>query len=237
LTILTKNGKNILRKPQPMLYIPMYHHAKQQKHGNDSDTLKRHFEYYAENFNPVLPLDTLSETKPNVCITFDDGYKDFGQIALPLLKEFGLKAILAISPTLIDEDKAGKYVGWDELNDMLKYKNLEIASHGLTHSLILEPEFAEREAVESKRIIEEKLAFTPRSFVYPSGKFTIEAHAKIKQEYEFVFRIGGAANIGWGQNMLYRFSADNTPNIKKLFSPLAKASLIGRLALNIFRNL
>lgn len=219
-----------------MLYIPMYHYASERKRGNSKETLRRHFEYYAKNFNSVLPLDKLSDEKPNICITFDDGYKDFNENALALLKEFGLKALLAVSPKLIEDDKDGIYLGWDELNSSLGYKGLEIAAHGLTHTLILEPEHAAFEAKESKRVIEEKLAVTPRCFVYPYGKFTVEAHREIKKEYDFVFRIGGAANTGWGQNMLYRFSADNTENIETLFSRYKKAGYLMRFFLNEARG-
>ncbi len=219
-----------------MLYIPMYHYASERKRGNDKETLKRHFEYYANNFHSALPRDELSSSKPNLCITFDDGYKDFADTALPLLNEFGLKAILAISPDITCKDETGAHLSWDELNEILKHKNIEIAAHGLTHTLILEPEHAAYEAREAKRLIEEKLAFTPRCFVYPYGKFTVEAHKEVKKEYDFVFRIGGAANIGWGQNMLYRFSADNTPNIEKLFCLPKKVGYTLRFFMNEARG-
>lgn len=220
-----------------MLYIPMYHYASERKRGNSEDVLKRHFEYYAKNFCSVLPTDELCEEKPNICITFDDGYKDFGKVALPLLKEFGLKAILAVSPQLINNDVDGLYMGWNELAEAMYYKNLEIAAHGLTHTVIADREHARYEATEAKKIIEDKLAYTPRSFVYPCGKFTVEAHKEIKKEYEFVFRIGGAANVGWGQHMLYRFSADNTENPGSMFTKLKKVTLLAKMYINLHRGL
>lgn len=220
-----------------MLYIPMYHHASERKRGNSKENLKRHFEYYAKNFNSVLPLERLSEDKPNICITFDDGYKDFVSTALPLLKEFGLKAIVAISTNLIDSDTSGKYMSWDELHEAMNYKNLEIASQGLTHTIMADAEHAKHEAKESKQTIEDKLAYTPRSFFYPYGKFTVEAHKEIKKEYEFVFRIGGAANVGWGQNMFYRFSADNTDNPKSMFTKFKKVTLLAKMYINLHRGL
>ncbi len=218
-----------------MLYIPMYHYASEKKRGNDKETLKRHFDYYATNFYSVLPLDELSSKKPNLCITFDDGYRDF-ENALELLNEFELKAILAISPQIIEDDNTGMHMSWNDLNEVLKHKNIEIAAHGLSHTLILEPNHAAYEAREAKARIEERLAFTPRCFVYPYGKFTVEAHKEVKKEYDFVFRIGGAANIGWGQNMLYRFSADNTPNIEKLFCLPKKAGYTLRFFMNEARG-
>jgi len=220
-----------------MLYIPMYHYATDRKRGNGRETLKRHFEYYAENFHSVLPTDGLSDDKPNVCITFDDGYKDFGDVALPLLKEFDLKVILAISPRLTEENKNGEYLSYKELSTLLEYKNLEIASHGMSHTPILESEHAALEAKESKRAIVDNLAINPRCFVYPYGKFTVEAHREIKKEFDFVFRIGGAANIGWGQEMLYRFSADNVENPEGMFGVYKKINYGLKLALNMVRGL
>ncbi len=220
-----------------MLYIPMYHRASEQKRGNSKETLKRHFEYYAANFCSVLPTDKLCDEKQNICITFDDGYRDFGEIVLPLLKEFELKAILSISPKLIDDDKDGVYMGWNELHEAMGYKNLEIAAQGLTHTVIADREYAKYEAQEAKKIIEDKLAYTPRSFVYPYGKFTIEAHKEIKKEYEFVFRIGGAVNVGWGQNMFYRFSADNIDEPSSMFTKLKKVTLLAKMYINLHRGL
>ena len=220
-----------------MLYIPMYHYATDRKRGNGRETLKRHFEYYAENFHSVLPTDGLSDDKPNVCITFDDGYKDFGDVALPLLKEFDLKVILAISPRLTEENKNGEYLSYKELSTLLEYKNLEIASHGMSHTPILESGHAAIEAKESKRAIVDNLAVNPRCFVYPYGKFTVEAHREIKKEFDFVFRIGGAANIGWGQEMLYRFSADNVQNPERMFGVYKKINYGLKLALNMVRGL
>jgi hypothetical protein len=162
----------------------MYHYATDRKRGNGRETLKRHFEYYAENFHSVLPTDGLSDDKPNVCITFDDGYKDFGDVALPLLKEFDLKVILAISPRLTEENKNGEYLSYKEISTLLGYKNLEIASHGMSHTPILESEHAALEAKESKRAIVDNLAINPRCFVYPYGKFTVEAHREIKKEFD-----------------------------------------------------
>ena len=220
-----------------MLYIPMYHYATDRKRGNGRETLKRHFEYYAENFHSVLPTDGLSDERPNVCITFDDGYKDFGDVALPLLKEFDLKVILAISPRLTEENKNGEYLSYKEISTLLGYKNLEIASHGMSHTPILESEHAALEAKESKRAIVDNLAINPRCFVYPYGKFTVEAHREIKKEFDFVFRIGGAANIGWGQEMLYRFSADNVENPEGMFGVYKKINYGLKLALNMVRGL
>ena len=220
-----------------MLYIPMYHYATDRKRGNGRDALKRHFEYYAENFHSVLPTDGLSDERPNICITFDDGYKDFGDVALPLLKEFDLKVILAISPRLTEENKNGEYLSYKELSTLLGYKNLEIASHGMSHTPILESGHAAIEAKESKRAIVDNLAVNPRCFVYPYGKFTVEAHREIKKEFDFVFRIGGAANIGWGQEMLYRFSADNVENPEGMFGVYKKINYGLKLALNMVRGL
>ncbi len=215
----------------------MYHYATDRKRGNGRETLKRHFEYYAENFHSVLPTDGLSDERPNICITFDDGYKDFGDVALPLLKEFDLKVILAISPRLTEENKNGEYLSYKEISTLLGYKNLEIASHGMSHTPILESEHAALEAKESKRAIVDNLAINPRCFVYPYGKFTVEAHREIKKEFDFVFRIGGAENIGWGQEMLYRFSADNVQNPEKMFGVYKKINYGLKLALNMVRGL
>jgi peptidoglycan/xylan/chitin deacetylase (PgdA/CDA1 family) len=69
----------------------------------DATTFERHMALLARDFN-VLPLSEACERLEceslparSVCITFDDGYADNEEIALPILKRFGLRATFFVS--------------------------------------------------------------------------------------------------------------------------------------------
>jgi len=73
----------------------------------DAETFERHMELLASDFN-VLPLgEACARLKRGglparaVCITFDDGYADNEQTALPILKRFGLQATFFVATGFI----------------------------------------------------------------------------------------------------------------------------------------
>lgn len=64
--------------------------------------------YLTGHVNVVSPydIDQVGENKsgvPNVVITFDDGYIDFFENALPILRDHGVKCIHHVCPGLIDK--------------------------------------------------------------------------------------------------------------------------------------
>ena len=74
----------------------------------DAATFERHMALLAAEFN-VLPLGEACARLArgglparSVCITFDDGYADNEQTALPILKRFGLRATFFVATGFID---------------------------------------------------------------------------------------------------------------------------------------
>ena len=74
----------------------------------DAATFERHLELLAAEFN-VLPLGEACARLAHgglparsVCITFDDGYADNENTALPILKRFGLRATFFVATGFID---------------------------------------------------------------------------------------------------------------------------------------
>ena len=60
---------------------------------------------------------------------------------------------------------------------------------------------------------------TPKTFVYPFGRFTSSSHARAKEHYPFIMRIGSALNIDWynRNQIIYRVNADNLQYDKSPF--------------------
>jgi peptidoglycan/xylan/chitin deacetylase (PgdA/CDA1 family) len=104
---------------------------------------------------------------PATILTFDDGWKDNVTAALPLLAEFGFKAVFFPSVSLVGTEGM---MGWDDLRALLA-AGMEVGSHGMSHDLLTGRSAADlfREAAESKRRLEEQLNTAISFFALPRG--------------------------------------------------------------------
>lgn len=139
---------------------------------------------------PELVCNTSTKNKKQVIITFDDGYRDFFQYALPLLQKYDAPATVFIPPGLIEkgdsllEDKP--LMNWDQINQCFK-AGIEIGSHSLTHGVLVELESSElkKEISESKIELENRLQTEITSFAYPY-KFPEEKKKFTKDLYQLL---------------------------------------------------
>lgn len=81
---------------------------------------RAHAEYLARNWRVVSLLEVIEAVETErplvnraVLLTFDDGYKDFGETAWPILREFGLPAVLFV-PTAYPGNSHRTF-WWDRL--------------------------------------------------------------------------------------------------------------------------
>ncbi len=120
-------------------------------------------------------------------ITFDDGYRDVLENALPVLRKHGYPAVLFV-PIAYIQDRIplphelllvqrgihNPTIGWAEVAE-LEAGGVRIESHGIAHKPLAEIELDEavREIAISKLRLEERLGRPVRSFAYVKGS---EAH-------------------------------------------------------------
>jgi hypothetical protein len=73
----------------------------------------------------------------SIALTFDDAWESVWSVAFPLLKQYGLRAILFAIPARIGE-KAGDspFVTWTELRDMHGSGVFDIQSHTRSHAMM-----------------------------------------------------------------------------------------------------
>ena len=143
-------------------------------------TFELHLNYLAENGYTVKPLSELANMTDktgragsrNVIITFDDGYQDFFEYALPLLKKYKMPATMFIPAGLIDkgdcELEGRRLMSWEQIRECCK-QGIEIGSHSHTHRVLvdLSSDDLAAELCNSKVLLEEKLNTEITSFAYP----------------------------------------------------------------------
>lgn len=131
-----------------------------------------------------------------VILTFDDGYSDVYQYALPVLREFGVRAtVFAIGDRSIRTnswDNPRKYSVVSLLDDdMLKglhSAGIEIGSHSMTHADLtrMGRDTVMDEIAESKASLENLLKTQVITFAYPYGATTPEIEQLVQSAgYEY----------------------------------------------------
>jgi len=115
-----------------------------------------------------------------VGLTFDDGYEDFLQNAVPVLEKFGFSATVFVVAGMLGEEN-----NWDFRHDprpQLKIlsaegirevvaRGMEVGSHGMSHRKLsgLDPELLEEEVNRSRQVLGEVLGEAIDGFSYPYG--------------------------------------------------------------------
>jgi len=220
-------------RKQAMLLCGMYHHINSNNFSNSIDTFEKHLMYMKNKFNIVLPGDELR--KVNMCLVFDDAYYDFYYFVFPLLKKYGVKAMLSIPVKYILDDtdlssnkrlsvkhsdimKENNYIKytpfctWKEITQMVNSNLVGISSHSFSHIDLTQKNVNyDLELKKSKEIIESKIKQPICSFTFPYGQFNERVKSNVAKYYKYLFGIGNIDNITWNgfKGVLYRIYCDD----------------------------
>lgn len=175
----------------------------------DAVQLEAHFRWLKEQGYSVISLQDLLDAKSGkhplperaIMLTFDDGYKSFHDIVLPLLKRYNYPATLAVVGSWLEKsDGQGNILTPAQLREIAKSGLVEIASHShdLHHGVSGNPQGNEMPAAithiydpktrqyegdaayqarvegdlkRSKQLIEAWTGKSPRAIVWPYGRF------------------------------------------------------------------
>lgn len=171
-----------------------------------------HLDYLSQHHYKVIKLSQIPEylnqtnsVQKVAAITFDDGYMNFYENALPLLKKNDFSATMYVPSGLIDEKENRVLedlllMNWNQLRECLA-NNIEIGSHSLTHGVLVNKSrlSLEKELKNSKEILEQKLDAGISTFAYPY-RFPAENSAFIEQLKAILqgvgYKTGVTTNIG-----------------------------------------
>lgn len=141
-----------------------------------------------------------------VVLTFDDGYRNFYENAVPILADYGFPAIVyAVSNLIGGRNQWVEATGREgadlmDLNSLreLGRHNIAIGSHSLTHPRLsqIPEDRMRREVLESKARLEDLLGQPVPDFCYPYGDYDERVRdAAIEAGYRSALTcIRGAAN-------------------------------------------
>lgn len=218
--------KNVVPSPTPtlppslppMFRIPilMYHYIGDNP--NPSDTTRssltvplKNFEeqmkYLSQNGFTTLSLDTLTDiatkkvTTPSkpVVLTFDDGYVDFYVNAFPILKKYGLQAVVFIPTGLINQ---GYYMSWDQIKEINDSGLVSFEAHTATHRYLTSLGRGEiiAELKNSKETLESKTNQKVNFIAYPFGA-TSDVVYNAAQSVGFIGGVGTWSGVATNLNM------------------------------------
>jgi len=157
---------------------------------------KEQMQYLKDNGYRVIGLDQFLDfldfktqiPEKSVVITFDDGRRSLYDIAFPVLKDYGFRAVLFIRTDFIGGKDA---VSWEQLREMAE-NGFDIQSKAKTHRDMtrlnkgesFEEYFkaVQMEIVQSKQIIEKRLNHPCQYLAYPYGKSNHLVSALLKKE-------------------------------------------------------
>ena len=132
----------------------------------------------------VVPLADLLRAdpsgRPRAALTFDDGLRSVHRLALPLLLELGLPALVYVVTDRVGGDNRWPgqdpavprfdLMSWTELGELAR-AGISLGSHTKSHARLDRLSDAELEAelVSSRRRIEDELGVSAAHFAFPCG--------------------------------------------------------------------
>jgi peptidoglycan/xylan/chitin deacetylase (PgdA/CDA1 family) len=154
----------------------------------------------------------------SVIITFDDGYRDNYENALPLLVARDMTATFFISTDFIDEERPA-YLSWDMVREM-RDAGMTIGSHGRNHFSLAgrDVDYLVWQALGSRETIEFELGETPRFMSYPAGEYddlTREIFAQANY-WAGLTTIQGATHLSDDLFQMHRVRIRNTTTPEEL---------------------
>ncbi|HVZ93826.1 MAG TPA: polysaccharide deacetylase family protein [Phycisphaerales bacterium] len=122
-----------------------------------------------------------------VVITFDDGWHDQFQNAVPVLEHLDMRGEFFVCPKLVGTEG---YMNWTEVRELAD-RGMGVEPHSLTHARLTEmgPQAAWHEINDSRLLLEDEINRPTACFAYPFGESTPEL-TKLVEDAGYVAAVG-----------------------------------------------
>lgn len=202
--------------------ILMYHRVEKVSHDRNTVPLDKfiwQMQYLQKNGYHTISVQQLERhlteqvplpEKP-IVITFDDGYADNYEYALPVLRQYGLTASVFVVAGWVGREcgwrKPGQrnatLMNWEELRAW-QSAGMEVGAHTMHHpklSQLTEAQIRE-ELSDSKQLLEENLHTEVSVLCYPYGDFDLRVQ-RIAQEVGFTAALAIFEGVSLTRNDRY----------------------------------
>jgi peptidoglycan/xylan/chitin deacetylase (PgdA/CDA1 family) len=131
----------------------------------------------------IEALELLQAGRPparTIGLTFDDGFADLAEHALPVLAEHGFRATVFVTTGVTDGrvsfpwyERQPPVLGWDEIVDLDRQGTLRFEAHTVSHPSLLavDDATAATEIFDCRHELEAHLGRPVSAFAYPAGLF------------------------------------------------------------------
>ena len=141
------------------------------------------------------------DTRGLIGLTFDDGYEDFLNAAVPMLEKVGFSATVFVIAGMLGKENTWEHEGGrrsrlslldtDSVREVSE-RGMEVGSHTISHPRLsgLDSETLVREVSDSRQILSEILNEPVDGFCYPYGDLDIRAvRAAREAGYDFAVAV------------------------------------------------
>jgi peptidoglycan/xylan/chitin deacetylase (PgdA/CDA1 family) len=149
-----------------------------------------------------------------VIISFDDGWEDQFEYALPALEKYHYNATFFVVTNTIG---ARGFLSWPQLRE-IRLQGMEIGSHSRSHphlDKINNPSFLWDQIYTSKQILERQLGAAVDEFAYPYGSYNATTSSIVRLAG---YRAARACCVGRVQTDAYALRAVMAPNDSAKFA-------------------
>lgn len=206
--------------------ILMYHRIGQQKEDKNTVSPERfelQLQYLEDHGYETLSLGEWYQkiqlreklSTKSVILTFDDGYRDNWELAMPLLKRYQCKATVFMVADLVGQTNQWEKNEFRQGAEMMTAEHLkewvaagfEVGSHGMKHQRIsgLNEKELKIEVEDSKRILESITGKKIDFFCYPHGSFDTEAISAL-QEAGYLGAVAIYEGASWDESRINWFA-------------------------------